>query len=764
MFDWKARFQQGLFVVNAAGLVLGGYGWFTGQPVLRDGAWIAVAGITLFAVAIDIVRQLRRGEAGVDVLALLTMAGALALEQYLVGAVIALMLATGRALEEYAGRRAKRELSALLSRQPRTAHRYNDGNLEEVEIEQIGVGDRLLVRAGDIVPVDGLLRSSAAVLDESALSGEPLPITREPGATVRSGGVNAGDAFDLEAVASAAESTYAGIVRLVSEAQQGKAPFTRLADRYALWFIPLALVLAGLAWILSGSPLRALAVLVVATPCPLILAAPIAIVAGISRAARRGLLIKNGGALEALAHAETVMFDKTGTLTVGSPRLVGIETTGEVQPDEALRLAASLDQASLHVSAQALVAEARQRGLHLAVPENLQETPGAGLSGRVDGLSVRIGRLEWLGGGGPHSPWVKGVLRHMAVQGHSGAFMEVDGKICAALMLADDIRLDTGRALRELRKAGIRRTVMVSGDRQDVAETIAFALGVDNVLAECTPAEKVRAVEAEKLRAKTIMVGDGINDAPALAAADVGVAMGARGAAASSEAADAVLLVDRLDRLAEGLVIAKRSRAIAMQSVLAGMGLSLGAMGFAAAGFITPVLGAVLQEVIDVAVILNALRVLAPRRLIKRRRMMPPEVAETLRAEHKHMLPLIDRIETAARLISGPDPDGARAELEAVAELLRKELLPHERDDESRLYPQLAGVLSGPDPLAAMSRTHREIFHLARLYSRVLEDLPNGRLPEFELTQLRRLLYGLVAILRLHFAQEEEIFQSITNE
>ena len=305
---------------------------------------------------------------------------------------------------------------------------------------------------------------------------------------------------------------------------------------------------------------------------------------------------------------------------------------------------------------------------------------------------------------------------------------------------------------------------MVSGDRQDVAETIAFALGVDNVLAECTPAEKVSAVEAEKLQARTIMVGDGINDAPALAAADVGVAMGARGAAASSEAADAVLLVDRLDRLADGLLIARRSRVIAMQSVLAGMGLSLGAMGFAAAGFIAPVFGAVLQEVIDVAVILNALRVLAPRRLIRRRRMIPPEVADALRTEHNQMLPLLDRIEAAARLVSGPDPDSARAELEAVAGLLRRELLPHEREDESHLYPQLAGVLAGPDPLAAMSRTHREIFHLARLYSRMLEDLPEGPLPDFELTHLRRLLYGLVAILRLHFAQEEEIFQAVTRD
>lgn len=764
MFDWKARLQQALFILTGAGLALGGFGWISARPALRDGAWIVVVALTLGAVVIDIIRDLRQGKAGVDVLAVLTMAGALALGEYLAGAVIALMVASGRALEEYAGRRARRELSMLLGRQPRTAHRYRDGALEEVALDRVGTGDRLLVRAGDVVPVDGRLCSGAAVLDESALTGEALPVTREAGATVRSGVVNAGDAFDLEALAPATESTYAGIVRLVAEAQQGKAPFTRLADRYALWFIPLTVLLSGAAWLFTGNPVRALAVLVVATPCPLILAAPVAIVAGISRAARRGLLVKNGGALEALARAGTVMFDKTGTLTVGKPRLAGIETEAGFEPDEALRLAASLDQASLHVSAQALVAEARRRGLALALPEAIREVPGAGVSGRVEGHDVRLGSLEWLRGTGHHSPWVRGVLRHMAVQGRSGAFLEVDGVLCAALLLADDIRLDTGRALRELHKAGIRRTVMVSGDRQDVAETIAFALGVDSVLAECTPAEKVRAVEAEKLRAPTIMVGDGINDAPALAAADVGVAMGARGAAASSEAADAVLLVDRLDRLAEGLVIARRSRAIAMQSVVAGMGLSVLAMGFATAGFIAPVIGAVLQEVIDVAVILNALRVLAPRHVMKRRRMIPGELADALRTEHDELLPLLDRIDAAARAISGPDPGGARKELEAVAVMLRNELLPHEREDEASLYPQLAGVLSGPDPLAAMSRTHREIFHLARLYARVLDDLPDGPLPEFELVQLRRLLYGLVAILRLHFAQEEEIFQAVTRD
>lgn len=408
--------------------------------------------------------------------------------------------------------------------------------------------------------------------------------------------------------------------------------------------------------------------------------------------------------------------------------------------------------------------EARQRGLRLSSPTGVAEVAGTGIAGRVEGHIVRIGRVEWLDGGANATEWSRGVLRHMAVQGFTGPFVEVDGRMSAALLLADDIRLDSGRALRELRRAGIRRTVMISGDRQDVAETIASALGVDDVLADCTPREKVEAVETEKMRSVTVMVGDGINDAPALAAADVGVAMGVRGATASSEAADAVLMVDRLDRLAEGFSIARRTRLIAMQSMLAGMGLSLGAMGFAAAGFIAPVFGALLQEAIDVAVISNALRALIPPRVVGNRRRIPAAMVEGLRADHQRLRPLLDRIDSVARMLDRPTGDGLRDALKGVDDLLRKDLLPHEREDEDALYPRLAGLLDGADPLAAMSRTHREIFHLSRLYMRALEELPPGPLPDFELGQLRHLLHGLGAILRLHFAQEEELFQSVTEE
>lgn len=757
-----ARYQHLLlFSLSTASLVIGGVAWLLDEPTLRDGVWMAAAILMFVLLLIESVRELLKREAGIDLLALLAIGGALLLHEYLVGAVIAVMLASGRALEEYAAGRARRELTALLGRTPRVAHRYENGNLVEVAVADVAPEDRLLVKAGEVLPVDGVLLSETALLDESALTGEPMPVVRNRGERLASGVVNAGEALELRAIADAANSTYAGVVRLVEQAQDAKAPFTRLADRYALLFVPLTLVLAGVAWWWSGDPLRALAVVVVATPCPLILAVPIAVVSAISRAARRGILIKSGGALEMLARGQVLMFDKTGTLTTGQAKMVAIEPVGGHDPAEVLRLAASLDQVSHHVTAQAIVAEARRRGLALEMPMDAVEQPGAGVTGLVGGRQVKVGQANYLGLEGP---WLRQVLRRMSYQGHSGVFVAVDGEPVGVLTMADEIRLETPRTLRNLHRAGIRRTVMVSGDRQDVAETIASALGIDTVLAERSPAEKVAAVRAEHDQAITIMVGDGINDAPALAAAHVGVAMGARGAAASSEAADVVLLVDRLDRLPEALVIARRGRKIALQSVIVGMTLAFGGMLLAAFGFLTPVAGAVLQEGIDVVAILNALRALGAGRDGRRGQGLPPEVVEHLQREHELLMPLLDRIDAAAAAVSGPNPDAARDDLIHLDKLLREELLPHEREDEQVLYPMLAKLLHGTDPMGAMSRTHREIFHLARLYDRLISDLPEGPLQEVEIVELRRILYSLAAILRLHFAQEEEIFHNMVEE
>ena len=383
----------------------------------------------------------------------------------------------------------------------------------------------------------------------------------------------------------------------------------RLADRYAGVFLGVALALAGVAWAISGDLERAVAVLVVATPCPLILAAPVAIVSGLSRAARRGVVVKGGAALEQLAAGEILLFDKTGTITTGHPRVADIVTATDLSADDVLRYAASLDQVSPHVLAAAVVRAARARDLPLSLPDDVEEVPGHGVRGLVDGHPVAVGKASWTHAGS-RSSWARSVRRRAELDGALTIFVDVDGAPVGALLLDDPIRPDAARTIRQLRRDGIRRIVMVTGDREENAQTVGAVIGVDDVLAERTPAEKVEAVRLEQRAGHTIMVGDGINDAPALALADVGVAVGARGATASSEAADVVLTVDRLDRLGEAVVIARRSRRIALQSVVVGIGLSLAAMVVAAFGYLPPVWGAILQEFIDVAVILNALRAL----------------------------------------------------------------------------------------------------------------------------------------------------------
>jgi heavy metal translocating P-type ATPase len=749
-----------LLVVAAAGLAGGAAAWLAGATGWGDRMWAGATVPVLVVALTAMVRDLLRGEVGVDLIAVLSMAGALLLGELLAGVVIALMVAGGGALEDFAQQRARRELHRLLARTPASANRYANGALVQVPLAEVRPGDRLLVRAGEVVPVDGVIVSGAAALDESALTGEPLPVARQPGERARSGTVNAGDAFDLRASATAEQSTYAGIVRLVQAAQAEKAPFVRLADRYALLFVPLALAVAGAAWLASGDPVRALAVLVVATPCPLILAAPVAIVAGISRAARDGILVKGGGALETLARGKVLLFDKTGTLTSGRARLAAIESDGSLAGEELLRLAASLDQVSQHVIAEALVGAARERGLALAVPADVREEPGAGLEGTVEGRRVALGSHAWISAHSEPASWAAHVLRRMAYEGTTSVFVAIDGVLRGALLFGDDIRTDTPKALRRLREAGIERMVMVTGDRSDIAEAIGAALGIDSVLAERSPKDKVAAVLAERGQAVTLMVGDGVNDAPALAAADVGIAMGARGSGASSEAADVVLLVDRLDRLADALRIAKRARGIAVQSVLAGMGLSLAAMVVAAFGWLVPVAGALLQEAIDVAVILNALRALG--RGERRPPTLPGAVSERLQAEHQALQPLLDRIRTLAERLDNMSEAEARSELGEVDRLLREDVLPHERREEADLYPKVAGLMGGRDPMAAMSRTHREIIHLVGVYGRLVEDWPGDAPDSMLVGDLRRVLFSLEAILRLHLAQEDEIFDSVT--
>jgi heavy metal translocating P-type ATPase len=748
--------------LSVMGIAVGGVLWFAGLTDAANLAWAVTTVIGIVPMARDVVVRLIHRQAGVDVIALLAMGGSLALAQYLAGAVIALMVSSGDALESYADRRAHKELSALLERAPRTVTRYEDEVLMTRPIDEVALGDRLLVKTGEVVPVDGVILDDG-VLDESALTGESRPVERQSGDRVRSGAVNAGGGFDLRATASAQESTYAGIVRLVTEAQETKAPAVRLADRFATVFIPVTLVLAGGAWALSGDPIRGLSVLVVATPCPLILAVPIAIVAGISRAARRGIIVKNGGALETVARGEVLMFDKTGTLTAGIPSISDIEVFGDVAPEELLRLAASIDQVSPHVLATAIVEAAHERNLHLEFPDHVTERFGAGIEGEVGSRHVALGKAAFVGGGRPLPTRAREVRRRSMLDGSSCVFVAVNGEMAGALIVDDPIRPDSPRVIRSLRRAGIKRVVMVTGDHPDVAESVGAAIGVDRILSERAPDEKVRAVEAERADGVTIMVGDGLNDAPALAAADVGVAMGARGATASSEAADIVLVVDRLDRLVDAISIARRSRRIALQSVLIGMGMALVFMVFAAFGFFGPIAGAIVQEGIDVASILNALRALGDGS-----RRPPPgpgvDVAERFRSEHREFTPELRRIRTAADGLGTLTSQEALVELHAVRDFLAIRLAPHEEQEEALVYPSVAALMGGGDSMSSMARAHVEIAHLTRVYCQILDDLPPEGPGVDDLVELRRLLYGLHAILRLHFAQEEEAYAWLVSE
>ncbi|MFV3338831.1 heavy metal translocating P-type ATPase [Pseudomonas sp. NY15349] len=746
-----------LLLVCVLALLAGGLAYAAQQPAWASVIWAGGSAIMAVVLAVEMTQRLARREAGIDLIALMSIGAALALEQMLVGAVVALMLATGRALEALSLRHAERELRALIDRAPQRAWVQEHDRLREVPVSEVRPGQVVLVRLGEVVPVDGRLQTEQATLDEAALTGESLPVTRHAGESVPSGVINAGAPLLLLATHTAAQSTYAGIVRLAETARQSRAPFVRLADRYALALIPLTLFIAALAWWASGDVQRVLAVLVVATPCPLILAVPIAILSGISRAARRNILVRDGEVLEALAGIRHVFLDKTGTLTSGHAQLQSIEVKGEGTPLQILQLAASLAQASTHPIAQAIVHAARLRNLALTPAQQVRESPGLGLAGNVQGKAVRLGALAYVRNGTDDGSWAQARLQQLDYLANSGSFVAVDGALKAVLRLADDLRRETPQTLRLLRARGIDKIVMLTGDRPETAEMIALTAGIDELRSGLSAQDKVRLVQQGCRSAPTLMVGDGINDAPALAAADVGVAMGATGVTASAQAAGVVLLVDRLDRLVEVLDIARHAVHIARQGVWVGMSLSLLAMLVAAAGYLPALMGAVLQEGIDLLIIINALRALGP--LANRRHnVLSAEDLNRMQDEHRELDGLLTQLSQMACDFARRPVVQARADLRELVGALHDLLERHERDDERRLYPALSRFIPGEDPLSAMSHTHREIFRLIHLLSCMSRDFSRAA-DSPSADDIQHQLIRLDTLAKLHFDQEEALYR-----
>lgn len=553
-------------------------------------------------VGVGMVRDVLRGSWGVDVLAVTAIISTVAVGEYLASLVVVLMLTGGEALEEYAAGRAGRELRALLERAPQRAlRRTPEGDYEDVPARQVQPGDRLLIRPAEVVPVDGRLLSAEASFDESSLTGESLPVTRSAGQQVLSGTVNGGAAVEMVATVPAEQSQYQRIVALVAEAQERTAPLVRVADRYAVPFTALSFLIAGVAWASSGEATRFAEVLVLATPCPLLIAAPVAFIAGMGRGSRAGVIIRGGDVLERLARVRTAAFDKTGTLTRGEPTLVEVRTRPPHTKDEVLRLAASAEQYSSHVLARSVIEAAEAAGLGLESALEAEEWATHGVTARMASADVVIGKRRFVAEHvGPVAPVE---LR----SGELAVYVALDGEYAGALVLRDELRDEAGETLERLHRLGVRETIMLTGDARATAEHVAAEIGIDGLFAECLPEDKVRVVEEHSVR-PVMMVGDGVNDAPVLAVADVGVAMGARGATAASESADVVVMTDDLGKVADAVAIGHRTMNVALQSIWMGIALSVGLMLVAAFGYIPAIAGALTQELVDLASIVNSLR------------------------------------------------------------------------------------------------------------------------------------------------------------
>lgn len=587
------------------GLVLGAVVRFgVGRVDVSDLIWFTTLVVGGAPVVYETIKGMLKGNFASDVVAMLAIITAVLTQEYFAGVIIVLMQSGGEALENYSLRRASSSLEKLLARAPRIAHRVANSHIEDINVEQVVIGETLVVRPGDLIPVDGKLLSDQAEVDEAALTGEPLAAPKKLGEILLSGSVNVGDAFEMQATQLSVDSKYAKIVELVRKAQEEKPPLQRLADRYAVWFTPVTLVMCVLGWLITGNPQTILSVLVVATPCPLILAVPVAIISGINRAASFGIIVKGGTALEQIGRAQAIIFDKTGTLTYGKPTVDQIIAFNGRPPAEIMRLAGGAEQLSSHVLAQSLSQAALKQNGTLPMPTDVHEIAGHGIDAQVEGHHVVVGSPKYIAD-------ITGeiIASNRLTDNELAAYIAIDRKPAGVISFTDQLRPGVPELMLRLRKLGVKHTAMLTGDREDHAREVSQAAHLDSYEAGLLPEGKVESVKKLKQQYNPIvMVGDGINDAPALATATVGVAMGAHGTGISAEAADIVLMVDDISRVADAVETGQRMLRVAKQSIYVGLGLSLGLMVLAAFGVIPPAVGALLQEAIDVAVIVNGLR------------------------------------------------------------------------------------------------------------------------------------------------------------
>ncbi len=583
-------------------ILVGGVLAIIGQNTLAN--WVLGATAILSAIPLvwDMIQDVRSGRYGIDILAATAIITSVLLGEFWAGMVIVLMLTGGEALEDYAEKRAKTELDSLLSKAPKKARILRGRKTIDVLASEVKKGDKLLIRPGELIPVDAVIIEGETNVDESSLTGESLPVEKTTGDDLLSGSVNLDGVITAKALRVAAESQYEQIIKLVKSAASSQSPFVRLADRYSIPFTILAYIIAGTVWVISGDPIRFLQVIIVATPCPLLLAAPIALISGMSRAAKHGIIIKTGSALEKLAQVKTVALDKTGTLTIGRPSVDKITAFGKFTKNDVLQAAASVEQHSNHILAQAIVTSAKRSNISLRRSGSIKEHSGFGLSGQVDRKRVFVGKNSLLADNDIDIP--KKYLKNSAT---TTSFVAIDGQAAGMISFADELRQESKSTLKRLKAAGIKHFLMVTGDNESSARAIAEQIGITDVRADALPADKLLAVEAVENR-PVAFIGDGVNDAPVLTAADVGVALGARGSAAASESADVVIMLDDLSRVASAVEIAKYTFYIAKQSILVGIFISIGLMLVFATGKFAPIYGAGLQEVVDVIVIFNALR------------------------------------------------------------------------------------------------------------------------------------------------------------